>query len=158
MYGSLILKGKICHLSSTAIYFGSTICCFLVIYKIRIVMILGLLYNEISKLFCHFNTFSGCLDSRAESLLCPIRSLFYFLTIWMTSSCSMMCVSPTLWGLYLVLVPWKTNRQFRFTSSTGFVCESQQYLVQWVMNFTVSLISRSDHLTKYSWDLRYPVI
>lgn len=30
----------------------------------------------------------------------------YFLTIWMTSSCSMVCVRPTRCGLYLVLVPW----------------------------------------------------
>ena len=29
----------------------------------------------------------------------------YFLTIWMTSSCSMVWVRPTRCGLYLVLVP-----------------------------------------------------
>lgn len=34
----------------------------------------------------------------------------YFLTIWMTSSCSMVWVRPTRCGLYLVLVPWG-NRQ-----------------------------------------------
>lgn len=39
------------------------------------------------------------------------RCWFYFLTIWMTSSCSMTCVRPTLWGLYLVLVPWRNKRQ-----------------------------------------------
>lgn len=34
----------------------------------------------------------------------------YFLTIWMTSSCSMVWVRPTRCGLYLVLVPWVGNR------------------------------------------------
>lgn len=37
------------------------------------------------------------------------EELFHFLTIWMTSSCSMMCVSPTRWGSNLVLVPWNTT-------------------------------------------------
>lgn len=31
----------------------------------------------------------------------------YFFTIWMTSSCSIIWVKPTLWGLYFVLVPFK---------------------------------------------------
>lgn len=33
----------------------------------------------------------------------------YFFTIWMTSSCSIIWVKPTLWGLYFVLVPFKAK-------------------------------------------------
>lgn len=46
-----------------------------------------------------------------------VRNCFYFFTIWMTSSCSMMCVSPTLCGLYFVLVPCKHER-VRFLKGT----------------------------------------
>lgn len=44
------------------------------------------------------------------------RGRGYFFTIWMTSSCSTVWVSPTRWGLYLVLVPWGQQEQ---TPSAG---------------------------------------
>ena len=70
------------------------------------------LYNSLYTVQCfsllHFSSSHVNVTLPIQSLLCQIRGIgFYFLTIWMTSSCSMMCVSPTLWGLYLVLVPWK---------------------------------------------------
>lgn len=43
----------------------------------------------------------------------------YFLTIWMTSSCSMVCVRPTRCGLYLVLVPWGVRGRLSASEAPG---------------------------------------
>ena len=73
-------------------------------------------------LFLHFSPSHVNGTPPIQSLRCPIRGLcVYFLTIWMTSSCSMMCVRPTLCGLHLVLVPWKRTVNRRSTSKAWFI-------------------------------------
>ena len=41
------------------------------------------------------------------------------MTIWMTSSCSMVCVRPTRCGLYLVLVPWGVRGRLSASEAPG---------------------------------------
>lgn len=77
----------------------------IIIYKIRMVAIFHCCISTVQYFFFSFQLLLLSLSSG------PVKSLFYFLTIWMTSSCSMMCVSPTLCGLYLVLVPQRTKGQ-----------------------------------------------
>lgn len=57
---------------------------------------------------------SGWISTgQAEALADQWRDGGYFFTIWITSSCSIRWLSPTRWGLYLVLVPLKSKRRFQ---------------------------------------------
>lgn len=90
--------------------------------------------------FFNFNSSNETVPHPVHLSFCPIRSSFYFLTIWMTSSCSMMCVRPTLWGLYLVLVPWRIKKR-KYSSdvySFLFVCLSNVLGEHSELDFTIT--------------------